>query len=311
MVYFHLIAGAESIITLLKSITALYMDETKAGSFPVLDLYPSSSRRFLAGNLKYITRWICTFPEHIANIRQSFRPKYSNLLDTAVGFSYFSIMPSQFHTLYTNAKTWGVTMNDMFLALLLKSISPLASKRVKAQRRKKISVASIVNIRKDLSLKGSGQFGLFLSSFSVSHTVPEEKGIERLVKDIHVQTEKIKRDRLYLRTIAELRTALFLIHCFFKKKKKGFYSKYYPLWGGITNINLNTLWQATGKTVPVDYFRAVSTGHATPLVFSFTTVNDKINVGVSYRKTVFSEADIERIISVFSHSAESLNGEKG
>ncbi|NIP40410.1 MAG: hypothetical protein GTN39_02725 [Candidatus Aenigmarchaeota archaeon] len=193
----------------------------------------------------------------------------------------------------------------MFLALLLTSLSPLASKRGKSRRRKKISVASIVNIRKDLFLKGSGQFGVFLSSFSVSHAVPEETGIERLVKDIHIETEKIKRNRLYIRSVAELRTAVFLIRSFFKKRKKRFYAKYFPLWGGITNINLNTLWSDTGNTVPVDYLRAVSTGHATPLVFSFTTVNDKINVGVSYRKTVFSEADIERIICVFRESAES------
>ncbi len=305
VVYFHLIADAESIISIVKSITAFYMDDKKTGSFPVLDLYPSSCGRLLAGNLRYITRWIRTFPEHVTNIRQSFRPKYANLHDTAVGFSHFSIMPSEFHTLYTNAKAWNVTLNDMFLALLLTSLSPLASKRGKSRRRKKISVASIVNIRKDLFLKGSGQFGVFLSSFSVSHAVPEETGIERLVKDIHIETEKIKRNRLYIRSVAELRTAVFLIRSFFKKRKKRFYAKYFPLWGGITNINLNTLWSDTGNTVPVDYLRAVSTGHATPLVFSFTTVNDKINVGVSYRKTVFSEADIERIICVFRESAES------
>ena len=59
---------------------------------------------------------------------------------------------------------------------------------------------------------------------------------------------------------------------FSPERRKKFYQKNYPLWGGITNMNLNSLWTSGQKRVPLDYFRAVSTGPATPLVLSVTTV---------------------------------------
>ncbi len=38
------------------------------------------------------------------------------------------------------------------------------------------------------------------------------------------------------------------------------------------------------------------TGPATPLVLSFTTVGQVANVGLSYRSTVFSGTDVERLM---------------
>lgn len=306
LVYFHLISGDDSIIALLKSIVNSYMNEKVSGPYLPLNLYPESYRHLIPISLKYLIGWMFTFPEHIADLRKSFRPKYSDINDHYIGFSCFRIEPSQFQSLVRTAKRRGVTINDMFMAILLKSLSPLASERIYASRRRKISIASIVNIRRDLLVNNPETFGTFLSSFSVSHTVPDEIQIEQLVKDVHRQTKKIKKYKIYLRTIIELRAALGLISLFFQKRKKKFYSKYYPVWGGITNINLNTLWGQTGDKIPVDYFRAVSTGPATPLVFSFTTVNDVLNIGVSFRTTVFSKADVERIISDFSNHISNL-----
>ncbi len=308
LVYFHLIAGADSIVYLLKNIVNCYMDDNASRRYLPLNPYPATYRFVLPKNLNYITKWIMNLPAHITNLRKSFRPRYSDINDHNVGFSFFRIHPPQFQLLKSTAKRWGVTLNDMFLAILLKSLSPLASKRMHASRRKKISIASIINIRKDLSLDDPEIFGVFLTYFRVSHTVPYGIQIEQLVKDIHRQTEKIKKYKLYLRTIMEMCTALVLISFFFQKRKKKFYSKYYPLWGGITNINLGMLWKQSDNKIPIDYFRAVSTGPATPLVLSFTSVNDVLNIGVSFRTTVFSQADIEKIISDFSNCVAALNG---
>jgi hypothetical protein len=61
------------------------------------------------------------------------------------------------------------------------------------------------------------------------------------------------------------------------------------------------MWDQPEDKAKIDYFRAVSTGPATPLVFSLTTVKDVLNVGLSYRKTVFSKNDIEKIMADFSN----------
>jgi hypothetical protein len=77
------------------------------------------------------------------------------------------------------------------------------------------------------------------------------------------------------------------------ERRRKLYQKNYPLWGGVTNMNLNSLWPESDGAW--DYFRAVSTGPVTPLVLSVTTAGDHANVGLSYRSTVFSPADVEQI----------------
>ncbi len=73
------------------------------------------------------------------------------------------------------------------------------------------------------------------------------------------------------------------------------------LGGGITNMNLNPLWEQEDGERAFDYFRAVSTGPITPLVLSVTTVKDVANIGLSYKKTVFSEGEIEGFIPSFKN----------
>ena len=62
-------------------------------------------------------------------------------------------------------------------------------------------------------------------------------------------------------------------------------------------MNLNTLWPQPNDGQSFDYFRAVSTGPATPLVLSVTTVGENMNLGLTFRRTVFSADDISRIQS--------------
>jgi NRPS condensation-like uncharacterized protein len=206
----------------------------------------------------------------------------------------------------TVGKSWRVPLNDIFLALLLKALSPCAEGRVDAPRRKRIAVASIVNIRRNLGVDITGTFGLFLGSFVVFHPVPPEIRLEEIVRDIHGQTDKIKRDALYLRSVLELGLARLLFPLFSHERQKKFYPKYYPLWGGITNVNLNTLWRFEDEKDPTDYLRAVSTGPVSPLVFAITTVGEVVNIGVSFKTTVFSRTEINRIITDFSRSIDTL-----
>jgi NRPS condensation-like uncharacterized protein len=307
LVYFHLISADDSIIFLLKNIVNSYAGYLNPCLNMPLELYPRRYRHLLPFTIKTVLGWIFTFPAYIATMRKSFRPKYSDIKDHNLGFHYFRIESQQFLFLVKTARKWGVTLNDMFLAILLKILSPRTEKRSRSRRRRNVSLASIVNIRKDLSIDNPALFGIFLGYFSVSHSMPDGIQLEKLAKDIHGQTDKIKKHKLYLRAIFELWAALILISSFFKKRQNRFYPKYYPLLGSLTNINLNVLWKESDGRIS-DYIRAVSTGPVSPVVFSFTTVNDIINVGVSFRKTVFSDTDIKNLISDFLRYIDTLRG---
>jgi hypothetical protein len=300
LVYLHIIAGAESIVYLLKSIVDTYMNNSTEDVRIPLEHYPFKLRHMLQFNIKHLMSWLLTLPSYIADVRGSCRVSFSDIENNHISFSHVTLEPSQLNALVNVSKKWKVTINDLLIAILLLSLSPFASKRFSLPRRKKISVATIVNIRKDLLIEVPRPFGLYLGSFIVSHTVPQGITLERLSQDIHKQTIRIKKHKLYLRSLIEQMFALTLIPYFDKKRQRKFYTKYYPLWGGISNVNLNNIWDQSLSEHPIDYLRTVSTNPVVPLVFSITTVKDIVNIGISFREAVFSRTDCERIIREIS-----------
>lgn len=298
LVYFHAIAGAESIALLLRSIVQKYLEQEGSTFSLPLDLYPKHSGlksirpSLLTGQLLQIVR-------QLANLRRSCRPRHRKGEDYWNAYTRFVISQEQFQRIAATAKRWGVTLNDLFLALILQSVAPLAESRFKAKRRRQISAASIANIRKDLKVDASKTFGLFLGSFSVSHEVPKGISLETLASEIKQQTNAIKHYRSYLLSPLELKAAGLFMPMLSLHRRARFYARNYPLWAGITNMNLNTVWPMKQGEGPVDYLRGVSTGPITPCVFAITTVGEKVSIGVTFRRAVYKSEDMEGIINRF------------
>lgn len=291
-VYFHAVADAESLVYLLKRMVDAYR-EAKPPDAGGLEIHPRPQDNLLRRRPLIFARKLARLPAQIRNLRSSCRAAYRDAGDGRIGFTFLSFPPDGLRNLIAVAKSRGVTVNDLFLALLLKCLSPLAAGRAQSAKRRKLSVGCIVNTRKDLALDSPRTFGLFLGSFVVTHEVPDGMDLADLAGEIQRQTSAIKAQQLYLGAGLELAVAGRLLAFYSTERRKKLYQKNYPLWGGITNMNLNSLWaQPEGKPA-VDYFRAVSTGPVTPLVLSITTVRETANVGFTYRTTVFSALMIE------------------
>lgn len=309
LVYFHPVADAESVVYLLKDIVARYSGQMAPG--PVSPLNPSGVTR--ATLLRryppmILIRKVLTWPLQMQAMRRSHRPSHKDPDDLANGFVCFSLDPDALRSVVTAAKSWGITVNDLFIALLMKALSPCAASRLQAAKRRNMTIGCIINLRKDLGLDNRGGFGLFLGSFTVSHRVPAELSLRELAGDICRQTSRIKRQKLYLGTAIELGFARFLLSFFSPTRRKRFYNKHYPLWGGITNMNLESIWEKGDEAAPMDYFRGVSTGPITPLALSVTTFGGHANLGLSYRTSVFSKADIAELQGRFlRHLDETRN----
>ncbi len=293
LVYFHPAADAESVVYLLKNIVTDYIGHDETGRPAHLELYPDSRNHLLWRHPMVLVHKLLALPAQFRNSRQTRRVHYDDTGNMTNGFSLLSLSPGELRCLLVAAKRWAVTINDLLMALLLKSVSPCAGGRDRARKRRKLSLGCIVNLRKDLKVESRGTFGLFLGSFTVTHEVPAGISLRKLAEDVQQQTAVIKRQKLYLATPLDLAIARFLLRFFSPERRRMFYPKNYPLWGGITNMNLNSLWEQTSGGALLDYFRGVSTGPATPLVLSVTTIGDRVNMGLSYRTTVFSKADVE------------------
>lgn len=291
-VYFHAVADAESLVHLLKRIVDAYRE----GKPPIasgLEIHPQRRDSLLLRRPLLCARKLASLPAQLRNLRSSCRVGYRNASDGRIGFTFLSLAPEELRQLIAVAKSRNVTVNDLFLALLLKCLSPLAAGRAQSSKRRKLSVGCIVNTRKDLALDGPRAFGLFLGSFVITHEAPEDMGVVELAGEIQRQTSAIKQQQLYLGADLELAVANRLLSFYSTERRKKLYQKNYPLWGGITNMNLNSLWAQPDGKPAVDYFRAVSTGPVTPLVWSVTTVQSTVNIGLSYRTTAFSTPAME------------------
>ena len=293
VVYFHPTADAESVVWLLRDIVTCYLEKDAPGFRDGFDLYPDSRAHLLPHYPMVVARKFLSLPGQVRNLRLSHRAPCRDVNNMANGFEYFSLGAEDLRSLVAASKSWSVTANDLLMALLMKSLSPLSAARAKARKRRKLSLGCIVNLRKDLGMDSGRAFGVFLGSFLVTHEVPDGITLRKLAADLASQTAPIKRHKLYLAAPLELGFARFMFKFFSPDRRKKLYAKHYPLWGGITNMNLNSLWNATDHSAPLDYFRGVSTGPVTPLVLSVTTVGDRVNMGVSYRVAAFSRKDIK------------------
>src|SRR2546421_10202481 len=185
LTYFHAVADAESFVLLMKEIVESYLDRNGPPSAPPADLYPPCYDNLLRHQPGLLARKVSAIPALVRDMRLSCRPPYRNGGATTNGFTFCSLGSDQAGRLRAAAKLWGVTLNDLFLGLLMKSLAVPAADRILARKRKNISVGCIVNTRKDLALPGAATFGLFLGSFIVTHEVPERCTLRELVTDIH------------------------------------------------------------------------------------------------------------------------------
>jgi NRPS condensation-like uncharacterized protein len=310
LVYFHAVADAESILFLLKSIVERYFGGNPSDPGGLVEGYGRGPEEFLPRYPGVLARKLGKLPRLISELRRTYRPHYRDVTDFSNRFVLFSLEGESLSRMAQLAKGWGVTLNDLFLALLMQSLSCLYPERARAPRRRGITLGCVVNTRRDIELTNRGAFGVFLGHFVVHHEVPEGITLESLAKDIARQTLAIKRGRLYLGAALELALGRWMMGLFPAHRRKKLYLKHYPLWGGLSNMDLNPLWGAPERVRAVDYFRAVSTGPVTPLVLSITSLGAVANIGVTYRPTVFSASDIARIqdcfLNLIGHSMANL-----
>lgn len=296
LAYDHFVAGGDSIVVLLHGILARYVGApTKLPAHPYLRYPPTLGHLFLRYPWAAI-RGIGGLVELVQSCRRSVRPRYPGGADPHNAFAYCRMEPAQLAALVGTAKAWAVSVNDLLMAILLQVVGPLAGKRVPAHRRHELAAASIVNLRRDLGLDPITTFGQFLSSLRVSHPLPPGISLEQLARDIAAKTARIKRRKLYLQSLIAIGASGVAWRFLSPAERGTYYARNYPVWCGITMLDIDALWaHAGGNLPPPEYLRAVSTGPLSPMVVAVTTAAGVLHAGISYRTTAFSTANIDKI----------------
>ena len=288
--YDHFIAGGDSVIALLDAIAARYSGARSEGS--PLARYPRTHARLFARHPLAFARGLARIPRLARSCRRTIRPRYREIDDGRNGFTLRFLEPSQYEALRRAAKSWGVTLNDALMALLLLAQADAMPARDASKRRSHLAVASIVNLR-GAHGEDAHTFGQFLSSFRVSHPVPPGIGVDALARDVHRETMRIKHERLFLTTLFAMGVDRLIGRLQTPVQRMRIYAKNYPVGAGVSSLNVDALWRS-GDPAPL-YVRGVPTGPLSPLVVAVTTSGSRMCLGISYRTTALSAAEAEAL----------------
>jgi hypothetical protein len=302
--YDHFIAGGDSIAQLLQAIAERYAGRAEDARAPP-SLYPATYRHWLLRRPGGFLRSLPSMPRLALSGRHYHRPRYPRGPDPTNALVHFRLDAAEFAQVMRVVRAWQVTLNDLLLAVTLMALAPVTQKRRSARRRVGLAAASIINIRRDLGVDSRAAFGQFLSSFHVAHLVPDGIALSELTRDVHAQTTRIKRLRLYLQTLSGMGYSAIVWPHMKPAQQQTFHEKNYPVWAGITMLNVDALWADGGLPARAGYVRAISTGPLTPMVVGATTAGKALEVVITYRVAAFERAVAE---SVAAGVAERLRG---
>jgi hypothetical protein len=242
-----------------------------------------------------LLRHLLGTPDRLQAMRSCCRPHYRDRNDFGTGFTRFALGPGSLERVRARAKELGGSINDLWLAGLLMALAPLAPQRSGGGRRHRLAAGCIVNLRKDPASGSTQGVGVQLGAFTVRHAAPPGAGLAEVVRDIHKQTQRIKANALYAGFGLDLALGRCAMRWYRPSIRTAFYAKHFPLWGGVTNLNLNPLWPPAAHWEGFEYWRGVSTGPLTPLVLSISTSGPAMQLSLSYRTAVYRADQVEAL----------------
>jgi hypothetical protein len=271
--------------------------QTKGGYGSVFG--PSAANWNVGGALLSSLRWAAR-NRHVARV------EHHGYSDFNCRFALHDLGAGLVTPLLAYARRHGATLNDLFLAVTAEICDRFVPLHKNA-RRPNLALGTIVDLRPYSERDLSDTFGLFLG-FTSTHCRPTElKSFPRLLQSIASQSQRDKQSRVPLFSPLRMLAALAVGKIYRPKKLIEFYRKRLPLAGGISNVNLNRAWPAEFHPIPLlDYIRASPTGPMMPLVFTPTTLGNRLHVGLTYRPSLIAPSIADQMAAYFTQRLTAL-----
>jgi hypothetical protein len=304
LAYDHFIAGGDSIVVLLSTLAGRYIGG-QTGDAP-LARYPRTHRRLFVRHPLAFCRSLARLPAMGASCRRTIRPRYRPVEEGHNAFRFFTLDADRYAALRAAARSFGVTLNDVLIAILLLAQDATSPARDRNARRSELAVASIMNLREAHGDDAHRTFGQFLSSFRVAHPVPPGIALRELAQDVHRATTRIKREMLYLTTLGAIAVDRVVGRFRTREQRMAVYAKSYPVGAGVSSLNVNALWHSADGSGAPRYIRGVPTGPASPIAVAISTSGDSLCAGVTYRTTAVGPDAIHQLEAHIRSRIEAL-----
>jgi hypothetical protein len=239
--------------------------------------------------------------------RRACRIHLGNPLDFSTGFLFIYFPDGAIDNIRAFARKHGATVNDVFLATASQALGTFTAEQRKSEpspraNRDRIAIATAVDLKPIAAANLDDVFGLSVGYFTVLHDRPEMRRLPELVAATARETSASKSAA----RAREFSWALRIVRWIWDwssqpRFKAQLFQKGLPFLAGISNVNLTGSWAdqgkmpAGGRPIVLDYFRVSPVGPLVPLVFTFTTMRDRLSLCVTYRTTALSQNQAEQI----------------
>jgi hypothetical protein len=241
-----------------------------------------------------------------ARNRRVARVEHKGYADFSCRFALHEVGAGLVAPLLAYARRNNATLNDLFLAVAAEVCDRFVPVK-KSSRRPDLALGTIVDLRPYSGEDLSETFGLFLGFTSTICRPEELANFPRLLQSIAGQSQFDKRVRVPLFSPLRMIAGLAAGKVYSRKKVIEFYRKRLPLAGGISNVNLNRSWPVEFHPDPLlDYIRVSPTGPMMPLVFTPTTLGDRLNLGFTYRPSLISAEKAAEMAGYFTQRLRAL-----
>jgi hypothetical protein len=301
LVYDHFIAGGDSAAMLLGALVAR-LDE--GGFAPVPPpVYPATYAKLVRQHPGWFAEALGAVPALARESKRVYRCAERVPEETRNAFALMRFGADATAALRARAARLRITLHDLVVALLLRTLSPLAEARRREPRRHDLGVASIVNVRRAFGADEERSFGQFLASIRIAHPVPDGIALDDLARDVGAITRPLRRSHLSLRTLYGLVVAACAWPFLSRGQRLRFYAKHHPAWAGVSMLDVDPLWPAP-LGIASRYTRGVSTGPVTPAVLAISTTAQAMSIGVSWRTTALPAEFPSRLQSVIEECVQ-------
>ncbi|MGN6625219.1 MAG: hypothetical protein ACTHLN_01250 [Tepidisphaeraceae bacterium] len=198
------------------------------------------------------------------------------------------------------ARARGATVGDVFIAAAADTLAMYGANAA-TSRRPGLAMGTIVDTRARARSVSSRIFGLFLGFTMTPFNGRDAQRFDRLLARAVKQRKSDLRRHAAEASQLNMAIGYFLARRMRPQNLLEFYRKRFPLAGGLSSVNLGSEWSQDLHPAPVALYHRVSpTGPLMPIVFTPTTLGNRLSLCCTYRTALLTPDQIERVIAQFT-----------
>jgi hypothetical protein len=316
-VYDHWIGDSRAMRDLMQRIFDRYQHpESESPRLPRLSYEAPEFRRLFKkalGPLPNAPRAIVESLRNLWHHRNAYRLNMSEPTDLNSRFVYRELQEGLIQRLHAFAKARRASVNDLFIAVIGQAVgaytAPLRHKPKKKRllhfTRNQVGIGTIVDIRDQADQPLDRVFNLYLSSYSVIMRDPEQRPMEKLLRQVSRRTSRLKKSSATVKSFCAMDMARYWYGKYgMPRFQASLFNKNVPLLAGISNVNMTRSWADPAESAPgvpqiMDYLRISPVGPLIPVVFTLTTIQGRLSLCVTYRTIAISEGELTALVEDF------------